>query len=230
MKTILTYIFVITCLLFVTESVNAKSVISGKLLKSTGKPLAYTEIELIPIDLDEIVVDPRLYAVSNPSGSFSFPNVPNGSYNLSINLEDQPSDLSPYSTTFFPNTAKREEARIFEIVENTRIMNLTFQLPAQLVKRKIAGKVSWKNGKPAIGAYILILDAKSESIAYSKEILRTDATGNFTASVFENRKYQILAVILDSPPPFGTALAKIKSEVFLLNQSTQPFNLTLNQI
>ena len=83
--------------------VGGKVTIAGQLLKSNGKSLAYTEIELVPVAAKKIVIDGRLLAASNTSGKFSFVNVPDGKYTLSINFDDKPTDLSPYPTFFYPN-------------------------------------------------------------------------------------------------------------------------------
>jgi hypothetical protein len=223
-------ILFISSFILIFQTVEAKSIISGKLLKSNGKPLAYTEIELIPIEADEIIIDPRLYAVSSAAGNFSFPNVPNGSYTLSINFEDSPTELSPYARNFFPNTANRDNAKIFEIVDNTKVTNLSFQLPPAMTKRNVSGKVLWKTGKPAIGILILIRDVTTDEDNYASTNLKTDATGNFTKSLFENRKYQILAIALNAPLPAGIPYARAKSDIFLLDQKTTSFNLTLEDL
>src|SRR5690349_6233664 len=89
--------------------------VRGTLLKSDGRPLAYTEIELVPVSSEHIVVDHGLNATSSVSGLFSFVDVPPGRYTLSINFDDKPTELSPYDTFFYPEARDRSAARIFEV-------------------------------------------------------------------------------------------------------------------
>ena len=123
--------------------------IQGQLLKSDGSPLAYTEIELVPTGSGHIINDSRLVGVSSLTGKFSFFNVPPGSYTLSINFDDKPTNLSPYETYFFPGTETRSSAEVFEITTATRIRGLLFKLAPALVERKITGTVKWYDGSPA---------------------------------------------------------------------------------
>jgi protocatechuate 3,4-dioxygenase beta subunit len=135
------------------------STIQGRLLRSNGKPLAYTEVELVPITSDRIIVDHRLNATSGSSGQFSFVGVPPGKYTLSINFDDKPTELSPYDTYFYPNAGDRSAAAVFDINESTRLKGIVFRLPSPLQKMRIAGRVIWADGAPVEGAWIGFWDA-----------------------------------------------------------------------
>jgi hypothetical protein len=110
-------IFILTIFFTIFSAANicAKTSLNGKLLQSNGKPLPYTEIELVLTDSEEIANDGRLLAISSTSGKFSFINIPEGKYTLSINFNEKPTEFSPYETFFYPNTKIRAEAEVFEI-------------------------------------------------------------------------------------------------------------------
>ncbi|HEY0429175.1 MAG TPA: carboxypeptidase-like regulatory domain-containing protein [Pyrinomonadaceae bacterium] len=205
--------------------------VSGKLLKANGKPLAYTEIELVPVDSNKIVIDPRLVAISSTNGAFAFANVPDGKYTLSINFDDKPTDLSPYGTFFYPKTPNRHEAQIFEIRGQSKLTNLIFQLPAALAQRKIAGKVVYPGGKPVSGAFIALRDVSfDQSVLFG--IAKTDKNGIFSVTAFERRGYQFGAILFEKDAPSiyearSRIIAAGESDIFTLDASTPVIQIEL---
>ena len=232
------FIFLLTAFFALTfqENVSAQksaanSAIKGKLLQSNGQPLAYTEIELVPVGSNVQVNDARLLATSSTSGLFTFQNVPDGNYTLSINFDEKPTNLSPYSTFFYPNTANRAEAEVFRIDATSNLNNLVFRLPPRLVQRKIIGKVLWSDGKPVADAYVFLRDVEFDMSLTFGEI-KTDNNGNFTTVGFEGRKYQVGAVLFDkagkSLAEFSASvIASANSDVFVLNAGTANVKLTV---
>ena len=217
---------------------SAQGVLSGRLLKFNGKPLAYTEIELVPVDSARQVASRQLWTTSTASGNFTFDKIPPGEYTLSINFGEKPTDLSPYATYFYPKAANRALAKIFEVRADTRLANLVFQLSPPLAKRKIVGKVFGKDGKPAPNAYVSLRDVEGdkEDPLFAFSPIKTDAGGNFSLVSFEARKYQIFAILLegsDKSPRFdprAKLVAAAKSEVFLLDARTGSISLTLENV
>lgn len=205
----------------------------GQLLKSNGKPLPYTEIELVPLDSNKIVIDSRLLATSSASGKFTFFNAPKGKYTLSVNFDDKPTDLSPFTTFFYPNTEKRAEAKVFEIQDEKPIKPIIFQLPPALKEIKLTGKVVLPNGEAVEGAYIFIRDVYFDKHFSIGRIL-SGRTGEFSIRAFEGRKYQIGAILYEkqpkSPPfDFGKLLAATETDIFELTSKTANLTLVLGK-
>jgi hypothetical protein len=230
MKVLLTNLIILFALSTLSANIQAKNIISGKLLTSNGKPLPYIEIELVPIDAETIIINENLFAVSGPNGKFSFGNVPTGSFSLSINFDESPTKLSPYETCFYPKTIARSEAKVFETVVNTKFTGLIFQLLPQAEKRTITGKVFWNDKKPAANSFVLLRDAKTERDFSIISDYKTDVKGSFTLSGFENRKYQIISFYTESQVIYGKPSALAKSEIFILDKNTTPVELTLKNI
>jgi len=202
--------------------------IQGQLLRSDGKPLAYTEIELVPTSSSHIVNDSRLIGVSSLNGRFSFFDVPSGSYTLSINFDDKPTNLSPYGTYFFPGTVARGDAEVLQISTTTRMRGLIFKLAPQLVGRKITGDVKWSDGSPVKNAVIGCRDIEYDR-TFSYTCGFTDSNGRFSVEGFVGRKYQIGAIVIDKAysDQIG-ALSVIgagETDVFDLELSTTPLNI-----
>lgn len=214
------------------DSPNTVS-ISGKLLQADGKTLAYTDIELVPVDSDKQINDTRMLATSDARGVFKFAKVPDGKYTLSINFDELPSDTSPFPTFFYPNALERDEAEVFNIDTTTVRKNLVFQLPPKLTQRKVTGKVIGADGKPVADAFVMLKDSEFNDLGYTLDI-RTDKNGNFTLDGFETRKYVILAAQLEVIPsiytPPGEPIAVGNSDIFVLDAKTAQFSIKLKDL
>ncbi|HEX8367698.1 MAG TPA: carboxypeptidase-like regulatory domain-containing protein [Pyrinomonadaceae bacterium] len=231
-------IFLIFLTFLSAENAFADATLSGRLLKFNGRPLPYTEIELVPVESAKQVADRKLWATTAADGNFTFDKIPAGEYTLSINFDEKPTDLSPYATYFYPKAANRALAKIFEIYAETRITNLIFRLSPPLAKRKITGRVFDGDGKPAANVYVALRDVEGDKedafLGFSP--IKTDKGGNFSLTSFEARKYQIFAVLLqgsDKAPsfdPFAKLVAAAKSNVFVLDASTGSITLTLASV
>lgn len=206
--------------------------VSGRLLKSNGSPLPYTEIELVPVAYDKQIDDSRFWATSDSAGGFVFSGVPFGKYTLSVNFDEKPTAASPYPTHFYPNNSNRTEAKIIEITPGGNIAGLNFRAPAPLAQRKVVGKVVGADGKPVSGAFVYLRD-----VAYDKTLdldIQTDRSGNFTLTGFETRQYQIGALLYEQANPSvadspGKMLAAAYSPVFTLAAANPNFTLVLEE-
>ena len=225
-------LFVFAFALSVFGQSNSGGFVSGILLRSNGKPLPHTEIELVPTFHDAQIQDQRFWAISNSAGNFSFSNVPSGKYTLSINFDEKPSDMSPYPTYFYPNNSNRTEAKSIEITSGGKITGLSFRVPPPLAQRRVSGRVVSADGKSVSGAFVYLRD-----VEFDKSLLldvKTDKNGNFTLVGFETRQYQIGALlyeqinpaILDSP---GKVIANAYSPVFTLAATNPNFTLVLEE-
>ncbi len=228
-------IFTLAIFFVFTSAANicAKTALNGKLLQSNGRPLPYTEIELVLVESEEIVNDGRLLAISSTSGKFSFINVPEGKYTLSINFNEKPTDFSPYETFFYPSTKIRTEAEVFDINEFSKFTPVTFQLQPKLVERKIIGQIVWSGGIPVADAFIYINDVQYDEI-YGLTNLKSDKYGNFTIKAFENRKYIVGAVLFERfgrnlEESIGPVMASTRSEIFTLNANTENIKLIMEE-
>jgi len=201
----------------------------GRLLRSDNRPLAYTEIELVPTSSEKIINDSRLIGVSDTRGFFTFHDVPDGRYTLSINFDDKPTDLSPFATYFYPGTDQRATAEVFDINAATRIRGLNFKLSRALTGMKITGVVTWNDGVPVKGALVGCKDLQYDRVI-SFGCARTDANGRFTIPGFIGRRYQIGVLAFERPldsseTPPGNVIAAGETDVFDLQRTTPPLTI-----
>lgn len=236
MKEILTT-FLFLVFLFSADA-SAAGLIGGRLLKADGRPLLYTEIELVQTTFIKKTPDSRLSATTNGTGNFSFNNVPPGEYDLSINFDEDPSELSPYTTFFYPNATEREDAQVFKVDDKTRINGLIFRLPPALVMRKVTVKITDLNGKPARNLMLALRDldsADQERLGFRPYQTKTPGIYHFNG--FDNRRYQIFALQFDTEivpyrfnPQNATVIARARSPIFVLDARTANVDLILEKM
>jgi len=200
----------------------------GQLLRSDGKPLPFTEIELVPTSSSHIINDSGLTALTSLDGKFSFFDVPGGNYTLSVNFDKRPTNLSPYGTTFFPGKATRADAEVFDITNATRVRGLLFNLGPALAAKKITGTVNWNDGSPVKNARIGCGDIADDR-AFTYTCGWTDSNGRFSVEGFIGRRYQIGAIVFDEPytdqPKAASVIGVGETGVFNLELSTTPINI-----
>lgn len=217
--------FILSILILISGSfheASAKNVLRGILLKSNSQPLPYTEIELVPVNSRSMINDGRLTAISVPSGKFSFIDVPNGEYTLSINFGEKPTELSPYTAFFFPETEVRQNAKTFQFAGNSLIEGVSFRLPAPLIPQKVSGKAVNLLGLPMSEVFVNLCDLEFDEVTFSLQS-KTNKNGEFSFTGFKGRRYEIAFIVYErlikGILPKET-IARGKSESFTLDDKT----------
>lgn len=203
--------------------VKNNAYLKGKIVDARGKAVADTRVELVSVD-----EEPTLFGgesgYSAENGEFEIYRIPSGRYTLSINFTSKPSEDQPFPTTFYPNSLKREKAKILEVGLGQSIDNVIFRLPPRLSIQKVYGTVVFPDGKPA--AEITVnLQREDSDISFS--YTRTDKNGKFVLSGFTGEKYNF------GVDYFGGDNEKsgytVKKSVFKLDNNTPPFRLVLEK-
>lgn len=204
------------------QRVRIAPTIEGKLIKKNLRPVPYTELEIVPLDMDSVPNDSRYVGVSDTFGKFRFVDVPPGKYTLSINFGEKPTFLSPFSTYFYPGTASRDEATVFTIDGSTKIRDIVFKLQTELTKNPIVGQITWPDGKPVQGAVIACRDVEFD-VRNDFGSVRSDQKGMFTLEAFVGRRYQLGIMLFDRDlqTPFDPAnlIAIVESDQFVLSKT-----------
>ncbi len=226
-------IFAVLTVLAFAPNVFGKISVAGRLIQASGKPLAYTEIELVTLDPNEFANEIRITAISGVSGKFAFTDIAPGKYTLSINFNEKPTETSPFSTYFYPDSEIRDTAQIFVIGEHSHFSSINFRLPPKLIQRKITGQVVWADSLPVADALVFANDAEFDEF-YATSNTRTDKNGNFSILAFEKRKYVVRALLLKSNEPtmigiLAPLIASGYSEVFTLSGKTEKLKIFLEE-
>ncbi|MBK7709224.1 MAG: hypothetical protein IPJ30_26580 [Acidobacteria bacterium] len=202
--------------------------ISGRVVDSAGRPNGAVTLELIPAAaaLENRFRGSQLVSAAT-DGTFSEGAIPLGKYILGLNFGFDPTDDRPYGTYFYPGTADRSKAKVFEIGPGSKIGRVVFKLPPKLFKLKIRGAVLWADGTPAAGAEVRLRDIDAgSSVFFSAPV--TDARGEFDLEWFAGRKYRLEAIVWEKTADGGAfSVAEGESEEFVLTAATPPFVIRL---
>lgn len=221
----------VSLVLFQGAKANTGGIFKGKLLNSAGKSCPHIELELVPIDAEQKSKDKRLWAITSTGGFFTFTNVPQGKYTLSINFNETPTDSSPYSTYFYPHTSKRSDAEVFEVTDNSNFSRLLFRLPESKKMKRFTGKIVWEDGEPVEDALVSLVDLEAQSDTGFGNT-KSDANGVFKITGFIGRKYQIAAILFDGDLIKDTnpqLIAQGFSKMFYLDPKTNIIKITLKR-
>lgn len=213
--------------LLLAFAVSAQSVISGRLLKADGKPLAWTEIELVPLTAGKFVDDPRLNTISDARGNFKFTDLPRAKYTLSINFGEEPSELSPYEAFFFPAAAKRDDARVFDLSTATVIDKLVFRLPVAVKFLTVSGTVKRITGVAGDQTFVTVI--RSDKRPSDFGLRGVGKLGDFRFSLIAGREYRIVAAQFaeTGPNTVPKVIGIAVSEVITLDKAGMKFDLKL---
>lgn len=205
--------------------------IEGKAIDYLGNPVTDISIDIIPVGIDRTDenFDYELSQTLN-KGHFRFTGLSPGLYQISLNYAEKPDEDAPYPTFFYPYTKNREEAQIIEIDYGMKITNLVFQFPPKLKKRKITGRVFWKDGIPAEHIKIDLIDVLFNEKIFGFDGTSTNKKGAFELEWFENRKYKLTAFKVRKLMNQRTIVFLKETGEFTLDKNTKYFKIILDDI
>ncbi len=167
----------------------------GRIVDKNG--IGFNSIFLHLLSTDEGKNQRQIYGHSDgENGEFSVDGIPPGEYVLFLELQHKNYDRN--RNYYYPGTYKREEAAVIKVGLNGKVEGLNFILPDEFQTKIIEGKVSLKNGKPAIDVEVMLLcPQSSRSNGYTVEFgptsTRTDKEGNFKLEGLTNEVYWLEA-------------------------------------
>lgn len=164
--------------------------LSGRVTDQDGKPVKVL-VNLVPVDTINAKRQPDHYfRESDADGRYTFREVPDGKYYLGVRLSNFTFLEFSYPRTFYPGTADIRRATVIEIHEGIALTNYDLQLPPELSKRTISGKVILPPGASMNNANICVEEGE---MCQANEEMRIKPDGSFKFSVFNGVKYVIEA-------------------------------------
>jgi hypothetical protein len=172
--------------------------ISVRLLDPAGRPRRDVSIDLIDL---EAVAPGRPYSgvsrlATDGAGRIEWQQLGAKRYVLAVNAMRPPNTRQPYPTTFFPGVATLAEAKTIEIGLGDRVELGDWILAATLGERRIAGQVTWPDGKPAARATVVLSTARTSQWSLKQvdgAVATTDEDGRFTLVAHEGIVYEVRA-------------------------------------
>jgi hypothetical protein len=187
--------------------------LSGRVLDDRQLPLVTTQVSLVPTR-----GSPKAEVFSSYTyqrGVFTIQRIPPGDYVLGVNISEPPREgrhlSDPFPPTYFPGVTNRAEAKIIHVESGQQLSGFELRIPFRLKQRTITGRVTWPDGKPALGAYVELKD--SEFPDSNVDLGHSIKDGTFTVTGVEGRIYSLSAAIGigEGQRPFHSETIHLKS-------------------
>ena len=167
--------------------------IRGRLVDTAGRPLENVCVKLMPV----ASTDPRYYnhsITTKVDGTFEFAFVPQGTYHIGVNDEENLTADAPFEVFYYPNVRKRDAAGEIQIGPGTVIDDLYMAAPSGQEIVTISGILKFSDGTPAsyINTQRAAIQFEGEKFSEGARRLDSetniDAGGRFTIRVFKGVK------------------------------------------
>ncbi|MGQ0760600.1 MAG: hypothetical protein ACT4OT_01085 [Acidobacteriota bacterium] len=165
--------------------------VRGFIHDPSGKPMKDVCVHLVPPDGTK---GPYLGDCTNPNGSFEIDEIPPGSYVLVVNEDGEIDSDEPFTTFYYPNVKKREDATVFHIGVGDFIENLQIHPTVEVETIIVEGLFLYSDGKPVSDERVSFKSARSAETAGDKSDEKndasapTDASGRFSIKILKGAK------------------------------------------
>jgi len=198
--------------LSVTRPVDPRGTIAGVLLDTEGKPAGKQWVYAEAVADEEYTQ----YEQADQNGRFSIKVRP-GRYTLGVNIVSPPSPDTPFPATYYPQAASRDGAQTID-VRSRQTVKLTVRLSPRLPEQRVAVKVQWDAGEPAVTAWVWLTDLaffSNNEVGHAKAV--TTDRGEAALVGHPGRRYVVRARIYVDRTPFCG-----ESPSFLLDAQADP--------
>jgi hypothetical protein len=194
-------------------------------------PAAGVQVELIPVEAQEWRDSRALTQLSGRDGRYIFQDVSPGRYFLAIHFSSPPNsrdrNASVYPPFFYPDAIDRKGAAVVEVAEGGTVELTDFMLPSPLVAQKVEGAVVWDDGSPVQGGGFVVVDSEFPGWSYVDDG-PFDKDGRFSTSLFQGRRYIILARTLTREDGDSLQLFRETMRIeFLVTGKPDPIKLVM---
>lgn len=207
---------------FLTTSLGS---VKGKLVDSSGDPVAQLEIKIIPAKTEGKEEQWRGREISsrtNQEGLYSFTQIPPGQYVIAVNFQGQPGSYDPpYPRSYYPGVKNLARAKIVDVAEGQELEVEDFRLPPRLKERTIEGVVEWPDGRPVTGAYMSLEYTERQWMEISGSV---DQEGRFSIKCFEGFRYLVHADYDDNGKPMHAEPVEV-----LVTRDNPPLKLVITR-
>jgi hypothetical protein len=174
-----------------TIDVHPNGRVRGILRDPDGRPLSFTSVDLMPMDVAPEPTTGQIRGTSsvstNVNGEFEFEGRPAGRYYLGVSLYNAPNAFGPsYPRTYYPGTTDRASGEPIVIESSTDSGLHDFSIPAILAKGELKIVV---DGAPPGGADVCVLPL--ESLFKIRSSYRAHPGHALTVPVVDGQPYEV---------------------------------------
>lgn len=174
--------------------------ISGRVADANGEPAARVAINLIHITVTgemrggENEIDESMITRTDEAGNYHFRGLPPGRYLIGVRLDRNISGDRPeaaYPRTYYPGVPTRKQAVVVALDKGESVTGRNFQLPPRIARRRVGGRVLWRDGRPAAHVQVRYAARTPDRKHSGIIVLRTDADGKFSFDGYEGTAYLV---------------------------------------
>lgn len=145
--------------------------IRGYIHDPTGRPMNGVCVHLVPADGTK---GPYLGDCTEEGGAFEIDEIPPGSYVIVVNDDGEIDSDEPFSTFYYPNVKKREDATVFHIGVGDFIENLQIHPTVEVETITVEGLFLYADGKPVASEWVSFMSPKEKKPATKKPKAQSD--------------------------------------------------------
>lgn len=161
----------------------APGMIRGTLLDANGRPASKVRVEILRLnEQGKPIYYGAKQATTSIDGSYQFSELPQGPFQIGVNLFRPPDVKTPFRPT---NWSEGNQLAIFLKPGEQKLIR-PFRLPKPAAVRRIEAKVQWTDGRPASG--VTVWGEVGDQAAASDE---TDENGLASLDLLEGVTYNI---------------------------------------
>jgi hypothetical protein len=171
-------------------------VVTGTVFTRAGMPASGVTIEAVPARArhENDLPYPADTATTDAEGHYELRGLQAGEYYLGTSIGSAPTKENPFSRWFYPGTERPGEAVLVHIYDKPDRQTFNLTLPESQKTRTIEGVLVWPDGKPAVGADIMLVD-KRWPWQVPLVSASTDNSGGFTTEGLDGAAYRVHAVV-----------------------------------
>jgi hypothetical protein len=205
-------------------SLVANGRIEGRVVREDGTGVANAPVAVLPVDAPEArpwEATGTRSARTDQTGAFAVERVLPGRYYVVVNGVSGPHWDAPFSRTYFPGVARKQESPIVELAEGERKSGFT-TVVTPLLEKTLSGRVVAENGEGVADAGVTVRPAGRK--ARTVGTARTDSDGTFRVRVLAGTDYDV--VVTRQMPRGGFQTAEIRISA---NQPTEDLQITIGR-
>lgn len=147
--------------------------LTGRVFDHTGKPARHVDVQLVRLlPGSRHAHDPSASSLTAFDGTFSWDNLPAGSFVAGVNLTGPPSSTQPYDATYLPGVSSLSQAAKIYLRPNQSLEGLTLTLPPPVSFRSVTVDIVWADGAPAIGGARVRVEQGERQVEIVKAVHR----------------------------------------------------------
>ena len=159
--------------------------IRGHVYDPSGRPMNGVCLRLVPADGTK---GPYLADCTEKEGAFEVDEIPPGRFVIVVNDDGKVSSSEPFTTFYYPNVSRREDATVFQVGPGEFVENVQIYAPVAAETITVEGVLLYSDGKPAADLRVEFKSEKTGERDSSDAGANTDSKGRFSIKILKGQR------------------------------------------